>query len=141
MKLLKLDIVSTEASIFSGVAKFVAVTGAIGELGIYPGHTPLLTTLKPGQIRVTLDNNEEEVFYMSGGMLEIQPDSISILADTALRAADLDEARVKTAMQRAEKIISEKKSGMEYSAALAELAQSAAQLRAISLLRDKLKKQ
>ncbi len=140
MKTIELDIVSAEASIFNGEVQFVSVTGTMGELGIHPGHAPLLTALKPGQIRATLKDGKEEVFYMSGGMLEIQPTMISVLADTALRADDLDEAAVLTAKAHAEKILQQKTEGMEYSKALSELAEAAAQLRAISMLRDKLKK-
>ncbi len=140
MKTITLDIVSAEASIFHGEVRFVSVTGAAGELGIYPGHAPLLTTLKPGQIHAVLKDGKEEVFYMSGGMLEIQPNVISVLADTALRADDLDEAAALSAKLSAEKILRQKIEGMEYSRALAELAEAAAQLRAISTLRDKLKK-
>ncbi|OGT42594.1 MAG: F0F1 ATP synthase subunit epsilon [Gammaproteobacteria bacterium RIFCSPHIGHO2_12_FULL_40_19] len=140
MKTLELDIVSAEASIFKGEVSFVVVTGSAGELGIHPGHAPLLTALKPGQIRATLKDGKEEVFYMSGGMLEVQPTMVSILADTALRADDLDEAAALSAKLHAEKILQEKTDGMEYSRALAELAEAAAQLRAISLLRDKIKK-
>lgn len=140
MKTLELDIVSAEASIFNGEVSFVAVTGSVGELGIYPGHAPLLTALKPGQIRATLKDGKEEVFYMSGGMLEVQPTVVSILADTALRADDLDEAAAQAAKLHAEKILQQKTAGMEYSRALAELAEAAAQLRAISMLRDKIKK-
>ena len=140
MKTIELDIVSAEASIFSGEVQFVSVTGNIGELGIYPGHAPLLTSLKPGQIHAILKDGKEEVFYMSGGMLEIQPTIISILADTALRADDLDEVAALNAKLHAEKILEQKAEGMEYSKALAELAEAAAQLRAISILRDKIKK-
>ena len=140
MNTIELDIVSAEASIFNGEVTFVSVTGTIGELGIYPGHSPLLTALKPGQIRAVLENGAEEVFYMSGGMLEIQPNMISILADTALRADDLDEAAALSVKSRAEKILRQKTEGMEYSKALSELAEAAAQLRAIGMLRDKLKR-
>lgn len=137
---IELDIVSAEGSIFKGAVSFVSVTGNIGELGIYPNHAPLLTSLKPGQIRATLSDGKTEVFYMSGGMLEIQPSIVSILADTALRADDLDEAAALSAKQHAEKILQAKTAGMEYSKALSELAEAAAQLRAISMLRDKIKK-
>lgn len=140
MKTIQLDIVSAESSIFKGEVRFVSVTGTVGELGIHPGHAPLLTVLKPGQIHATLADGKEEVFYMSGGMLEVQPSMVSILADTALRADDLDEAAALAAKKHAEKILQEKTDGMEYSRALAELAEAAAQLRAISMLRDKLKK-
>ena len=140
MNTIQLDIVSAEGSIFHGEVRFVSVTGSSGELGIYPNHSPLLTALKPGQIHAVLANGKEEVFYMSGGMLEIQPKMVSILADTALRADDLDEASVLAAKAQAEKVLLQRKEGMDYSKAIAELAEAAAQLRAISLLRDKLKK-
>ena len=140
MKTIQLDIVSAEGSIFHGEVRFLSVTGASGELGIYPNHSPLLTSLKPGQIHVILKDGGEDVFYMSGGMLEIQPNTVSILADTALRADDLDEAAVLAAKRQAEKVIQQKIEGIEYSKAIIELAESAAQLRAISILRDKLKK-
>lgn len=138
-KFIELDIVSAESSVFNGKVRFLSVTGASGELGIHPGHSPLLTHLKPGQIKAILDTGKEEVFYMSGGMLEIQPEVVSILADTAVRADDLDEAAAVAAKSHAEKILQEKSAGMEYSRALSELAEAAAQLRAISMLRDKIK--
>lgn len=137
---IELDIVSAEGAIFHGDVSFVSVTGNVGELGITPNHTPLLTALKPGQIRATLKDGTVEVFYMSGGMLEIQPKIISVLADTALRADDLDEAAALSAKTKAEKVLQQKEEGMEYSKALSELAEAAAQLRAISMLKDKLKK-
>lgn len=140
MKTIELDIVSAEGSIFNGEVIFVEVTGSSGELGIHPGHAPLLTALKPGQIHAKLSNGKEEVFYMSGGMLEVQPNMVSVLADTALRADDLDEAAALIAKSHAEKILQQKTEGMEYSRALSELAEAAAQLRAISILRDKIKK-
>lgn len=140
MKTIELDIVSAEGSIFNGQVAFVSVTGASGELGIHPGHAPLLTSLKPGQIRVTLPDGREEVFYMSGGMLEVQPHMVSVLADTAVRAEDLDEAAVIAAKQRAEKMVQQKAEGIEYSRALSELAEAAAQLHAITTLREKMKK-
>lgn len=140
MKTIELDIVSAEAAIFHGQARFLSVTGVGGELGIHPGHAPLLTALKPGQVHVTLLDGKEEVFYISGGMLEVQPNVVSVLADTAQRADDLDEAAAIAAKAKAEKIVQEKAEGIEYTKALAELAEAAAQLRAISLLKDKLRK-
>lgn len=137
---MELDIVSAEASIFNGAVTFLAVTGKSGELGIYPGHTALLTSLKPGQIRATLSDGKEEVFYISGGMLEVQPDAVTVLADTAVRAGDLDEAAAEAAKERAEKVLTEQKSGVEYSRALTELAEAAAQLRAIEALRKRAKR-
>ncbi|PHQ79437.1 MAG: F0F1 ATP synthase subunit epsilon [Coxiella sp. (in: Bacteria)] len=134
---LELDIVSAEASLFKGDVQHLIVTGSMGELGIHPGHTALLTVLKPGQVTATLADGKEEVFYISGGMLEVQPDCVTILADTAQRAADLDEAAAQVAKERAEKLVSEKKSKTEYAQALLELAQAAAQLQAIKRLREK----
>ena len=132
---MRLDIVSAQAAIFSGDVCFVSVTGMIGELGIYPGHTPLLTSVKPGQIRATLANGSDDVFYMSGGMIEIQPNHITLLADTAIRAEDIDEAAALAAQERAEKVAADKKTGIEYSQALAEIAETSAQLQAIRMLR------
>lgn len=140
MKTMELDIVSAEASIFKGPVTFLVVTGKSGELGIYPGHTALLTSLKPGQIRASLEENRQEVFYISGGMLEVQPDAVTVLADTAVRAGDLDEAAAAAAKERAEKILEKQKSGVEYSRALTELAEAAAQLRAIEALRKRAKR-
>src|SRR4030081_3802108 len=99
MKTMQLDIVSAERSLFQGVVKFISVTGGMGELGINPGHTTLLTDLKPGQVRVEFAEGKSEVFYISGGMLEIQPEIVTILADTAVRASDLDEAAAKAAIE------------------------------------------
>jgi F-type H+-transporting ATPase subunit epsilon len=130
-----LDVVSAQAQIFSGLAEMVVVTGKMGELGIYPGHTQLLTSLKPGIVKATLQGGKEEVFYVNGGIIEVQPDIVSILADTAVRAADLDEAAALEAKERAEKKLESKKTEIEYSTALSELAEAVAQLRAIQRLR------
>jgi F-type H+-transporting ATPase subunit epsilon len=132
-----LDIVSAESRLFSGLVEVITATGKMGELGILPGHTPLLTSLKPGVVRVTKQGGQEEVFYISGGILEVQPDVVTILADTAVRAADLDEAAATEAQQRAEKLLESKGAELEYSKALAELAEASAQLRAIQQLRKK----
>ena len=134
---MKLDIVSAEASIFSGTVKLLTVTGSMGELGIHPGHTALLTSLKPGQITAIFEDGREEVFYISGGMLEIQPGTATVLADTALRAGDLDEAAALAVKEDAERKLAEQKSGIEYTRALSELAEAAAQLRTIEMLRKK----
>ncbi len=136
-KTMQLEIVSAEASIFSGKVEMVAVTGSMGELGIYPGHRQLLTALKPGQIKATLESGKEEVFYMSGGMLEVQPAVVTVLADTAIRAGDLDEAAALSAKEEAERRLVEQKSGIEYSRAMIELAEATAQLRAIQMLRKR----
>jgi F-type H+-transporting ATPase subunit epsilon len=134
-KTMKLDIVSAEAPVFSGEVQHITVTGKAGELGIYPGHTALLTSLKPGQIKAILASGEEEVFYMSGGMLEVQPEVITVLADTAKRAADIDEAAVLAAKEQAEKIMHDHKDKIEFSAAVTELAEAVAQLKALDAIR------
>lgn len=132
-----LDIVSLESKIFSGRAEAVFVTGRLGELGIYPGHAQLLSSLKPGQIRVQIDADEEEIFYVTGGIIEVQPMVVTILADSVARAQDLDEAAAKEAKERAEKVLAGKRTEFEYSKATAELAEAVAQLRAIQKLRKK----
>ncbi len=134
---LRLDIVSAEKEIFSGEVGIVFVTGEMGELGIAPGHSQLLTTLRPGYVRAILANKEEEVFYISGGMLEVQPYIASVLADTAMRAADIDEAAALTAKEHAEKALAGKISAMDIAKATAELAEAAAQIRAIQHLKKR----
>ena len=134
-KTMQLEIVSAEAAVFSGKVEMIAVTGGMGELGIYPGHRQLLTTLKPGQLKAILDGGKAEVFYISGGMLEVQPEIVTVLADTALRAADLDEAAALAAKEEAERVLADRKAGLEYSRAMTELAEAAAQLRAIHMIR------
>ncbi len=130
------DVVSAEEQIFSGLAEFVVVPGEMGELGIYPRHTALLTRIKPGAVRIKRpDQEQEELVYVSGGMLEIQPNVVTILADTAIRGADLDEARALEAKQAAEEAMKNRTSDIDYAAAQAELAEAIAQLRAIQQLR------
>ena len=130
------DVVSAEDQIFSGLAEFVVVPGEMGELGIYPRHTALLTRIKPGAVRIKRpDQEQEELVYVSGGMLEIQPSVITVLADTAIRGADLDEARALEAKQAAEEAMKNRTSDIDYAAAQAELAEAIAQLRAIQQLR------
>ncbi len=137
---LRLDIVSAEAEIFSGEADMVFVTGELGELGIAPGHAPLLTTLKPGNVRVILPNKEEEVFYVSkGGMLEIQPFIVTVLADTAIRARDIDEAAAIAAKEQAEKRLAEKISEIDFAKAASQLAEAIAQIDAIKRLKKRVK--
>ena len=131
------DIVSAEGQIFSGEASMVFAPGTLGELGIAPRHAPLLTTLKAGEVRVQADGQEEQVFYVGGGALEIQPHLITVLADTAARAHDLDEAAAQAAKQRAEDAISSRTDKIEMAEAQAELARAVAQLRAIERLRKK----
>lgn len=129
------DIVSAEAAIFSGPAEMVFASGVMGDLGIMPRHTPLLTQLKPGEVRVVISRDVEEVFYVSGGMIEVQPHVVTILADTAARAKDLDEASAIAAKEKAEQAMKDKKSEFEYAQAESELAEAVAQIRAIRKLR------
>jgi len=132
------DVVSSEAELFSGDAEFVVAPGESGELGIYPKHTPLLTRLKPGSVRLRVTGrSEEELIYVSGGMLEVQPGRITILSDTAIRGHDLDEARAQEAMRAAEEALKNRTTQIEYAQAQAELAQAAAQLAAIRKLRNR----
>lgn len=132
---LRLDIVSAEKEIFSGVVSMVFITGDMGELGIAPGHSQLLTTLKPGYVRTISPDNSEEVFYISGGMLEVQPYIVSVLADTAMRASDIDEAAAIMAKEQAEKALAGKVSEMDIAKATAELTEITAQIRAIQRLK------
>lgn len=136
---LRLDIVSAEKEIFSGIAEMVFVSGELGELGIAPGHAPLLTSLKPGNVRVLLSENKEEVFYISSGMLEVQPFIVTILADTAMRAEDIDMAKAMQAKELAEKRLGEKISEIDFAEATAELAEAVAQIRAIQRIKKRSK--
>ena len=132
------DVVSAEKSIFSGLAEMVVVPGELGELGIYPRHAPLLTRIKPGSVRIKLPDQEElTLIFVSGGMLEVQPSVVTILADTAIRGADLDEARAQQAKQAAEEAIKNRTSDIDYAMAQAELAEAVAQLQAIQKLRKR----
>ena len=132
------DIVSAEEAIFSGLAEMVVATGALGDLGIGYGHAPLLTSLEPGPVRVKKQNGEEEIYYVSGGYLEVQPGTISILADTALRAHDIDEAAALEAQKEAEQALANQSGDLDYGRAAAQLAAAAAQLRAIQQIRKKM---
>lgn len=131
------NIVSAEAEIFSGLATMVFAPGAMGELGILPRHAPLLTKIKPGEVRIRTEDGSEEFFYVSGGMLEVQPHIVTILADTAARARDLDEAAAQAAKQRAEQVLKDKKGDIDLAQAEAELAEAIAQIKAIQSLRKK----
>jgi len=131
------DIVSAEAEIFSGEAEMVFAPAVEGEVGVAPRHTPLLTFLKPGEVRVRHPGGEEEAFYVSGGMLEIQPHVVTVLSDTAMRAHDLDEAAALEAKERAERMLVDRQADIDEAKARAELAQAAAQLQAIQRLRKK----
>ena len=132
------DIVSAEAEIFSGPAKMLFAPAVMGEVGVLPRHAPLLTKIKPGEVRVITPDDEEQFYYVSGGMLEIQPQAVTVLADTAVRAADLDEAAALAAKERAEKLLADRKDDVDYATAEAELAEAVAQLRAIQKVRKKL---
>lgn len=137
MKSMQVDIVSAETEIFSGQVAHLVVSGLLGELGIYPGHTQLVTALKPGSVRLVKPDGEDEVLYISGGILEVQPTLITLLADTAVRAADLDEVAALEAKQRAEHALSDKQADIDYAKATIELAQAVAQLQAIAKLKQK----
>jgi len=135
---IQVEVVSAEELIFSGLAELVIVPGESGELGIYPRHTPLLTRIKPGSVRLKLpDHAEDTLIYVSGGMLEVQPHVVTILADTAIRGGDLDEARAVEAKRAAEEAMKNRTSDIDYAAAQAELAEAIAQLHAIQRLRHK----
>lgn len=130
------DIVSAEAAIYSGLAEYVIVPAEMGEVGVYPRHTPLLSRLKPGSVRIkSPDKASEDVIYVSGGMLEVQPGVVTILSDTAIRGADLDEARAMEAKRMAEEAMKDRGAAMDYARAQAELAEAVAQLAAIQKLR------
>lgn len=130
------DVVSAEEEIFSGLVEIAVFPGESGELGILPRHTPLLTRIKPGTIRLKVQNQAEfELVYVSGGMLEVQPDRITVLADTAIRAHDLDEAKAMEAKKRAEEALANRQAEMDYALAEIELAQAVAQLQTIQRLR------
>lgn len=135
--MIQVDIVSAEKALFSGKAESVVATAVEGEVGILPHHAPMLAELKPGEVRLNLGEGKIEIFYISGGMLEVQPDCVTILADTAERAKDLDEAQALKAQHSAEQLLQEKHTDFDYAKARAELAMAAAQLRAIQKLRDK----
>jgi F-type H+-transporting ATPase subunit epsilon len=131
------DVVSAEASIFSGEAEFVVLPGEAGELGIYPRHTPLITRIKPGAVRIQKPGGEEELVFVAGGILEVQPRVITVLADTAIRGADLDEAKANEAIKKAEEARRNAKDKQEIAVVEGELSMLAAQLAAIRKLRKK----
>ncbi len=135
MATIKVDVVSAEGEIFSGQARFVALPGEAGELGILPGHTPLITRIRPGAVRIETENGEEEFVFVAGGILDIQPNGVTVLADTAIRGKDLDEAKAEEARRAAEEVLSNDGSDLQYAAAQAELAAAIAQLTAIQQLR------
>ncbi|MDP3677873.1 MAG: F0F1 ATP synthase subunit epsilon [Methylotenera sp.] len=131
-----IDVVSAEASIFSGEAEFVVAPASAGEVGIYPNHAPMISTIKPGALRIKQSNEAEEVLiYISGGLLEVQPGVITVLADTAVRGHDLDEAKAIAAKEAAEEALKNRTSDVNYAAAQAELSEALAQIQAIERLR------
>lgn len=129
------DIVSAEEEIFSGRVTLVSVTGTMGELGIMPGHAPLLTGIRPGPVKLKFDNGEEQIFFASGGFLEVQPGVVTLLADTAVRAEDLDEAAAAEAQKAAEQALQERTGAVEFSVAAAMLAEATARQRTLDELR------
>ena len=131
------DIVSAEGEIFSGLVEMVIAHGSLGDLGIALGHAPLITELKPGPIRLIKQGGEAEVYYISGGYLEVQPNMVKVLADTVQRAADLDEASAQEAVKAAEKALNERGAEFDYGSAAARLAEAAAQLRTVQQIRKK----
>lgn len=133
-----IDVVSAEESIFSGEAEFIAAPAQMGEVGIYPRHAPMITSIKPGALRIKLaDKNEEQLIYISGGILEVQPGVVTVLADTAIRGYDLDEAQANVAKKAAEEAMKNRSSDVDYAKAQAELAEAIAQIQAIQKLRQK----
>ncbi|HLS83151.1 MAG TPA: F0F1 ATP synthase subunit epsilon [Arenimonas sp.] len=139
MSTIRCDIVSAEEEIFQGEVQMVVATGEMGELGIAPRHAPLITRLKPGQVRVILANGEEQFFYVSGGILEVQPQVVTVLTDTAIRAADLDEAKAREAKAEAERMLANRSEAMDVAEAQTRLAEAMAQLQALERLRRNLK--
>jgi F-type H+-transporting ATPase subunit epsilon len=132
----RVDVVSAEEEIFSGQAEFIAAPASAGEVGVYPHHAPMITTIKPGALRIKLpDTAEETLIFISGGMLEVQPGLVTVLADTAIRGHDLDEAKAIAAKEAAEEAMKNKASDMDYAKAQAELAEAVAQIQAIQKLR------
>ena len=133
-----IDVVSAEESIFSGEAEFISAPAQKGEVGIYPHHAPMITSIKPGALRIKLaDKNEEQLIYISGGILEVQPGVVTVLADTAIRGHDLDEAQANAAKKAAEEAMKNRSSDVDYAKAQAELAEAIAQIQAIQKLRQK----
>jgi F-type H+-transporting ATPase subunit epsilon len=139
MTTIRVDIVSAEAEIFSGDATMVVATGELGELGITPRHAPLITRLKPGHVDVLLGSGERQQFYVSGGILEVQPQVVTVLADTAARAADLDQASAERAMKEAREALANRSDAIELAEAQTRLTEAMAQLQALERLRKNLK--
>ena len=137
MSTLQVNVVSAEESIFSGRAKFVALPGESGELGIQPGHTPLISRIKPGSVRIQTENGDEEFVFVAGGILEVQPNVVTVLSDTAIRGKDLDEGKAKAAQQAAEEALRNAKTDFDVAMAQSELAVMAAQIAALRKYRQK----
>jgi F-type H+-transporting ATPase subunit epsilon len=137
MSTIHVDVVSAEESIFSGQAKFVALPGEAGELGILPGHIPLITRIKPGAVRIEKADGGEEFVFVAGGILEVQPNCVTVLSDTAIRGQDLDEAKANDARQAAEEAVKNAKSDLDLAKATSELAVMAAQIAALRKYRQK----
>ncbi|MFC3457765.1 MULTISPECIES: F0F1 ATP synthase subunit epsilon [Massilia] len=137
-KTLQVDVVSPEEEIFSGVAEFVALPGEMGELGIFPLHTPLLTRIRPGAVRIKLaGRDEEELVFVAGGIVDVHPDGVTVLADTAIRGRDLDEARANEARKRAQEMLDNSTAEFDHAKAQSELAVAIAQLHALARLRER----
>jgi F-type H+-transporting ATPase subunit epsilon len=137
MSTIQVDVVSAEEQIFSGEAKFVALPGEAGELGIYPRHTPLITRIRPGSVRITKTDGQEEFVFVAGGILEVQPNCVTVLSDTAVRGKDLDEEKANQARQAAEEAVRNAKSEIDLARAQSELAVMAAQIAALRKYRSK----
>ena len=137
MKTMQVDVVSAEELIYSGLATFVALPGEVGELGIYPRHTPLISRIRAGSVRIQKPDGEEEFVFVAGGILEVQPDSVTVLSDTAVRGKDLDEERANAAKKSSEENLKNAKSSVDMAAAQSELAVFAAQLSALRKYRSK----
>ncbi|MEK7991488.1 MAG: F0F1 ATP synthase subunit epsilon [Thiotrichaceae bacterium] len=134
--LIHVDVLSTKADVFSGLAEMVIVPAKMGDLGILPCHTPLLSPMKPGEVRIKKPNGVEEIFYVSGGMLEVLPNSVTILADTVICARDIDEVAALEAKHHAEKTLSDKQNSIDYTKVHTELAEAIAQLQTVQRLRE-----
>ena len=137
MNTLQVNVVSAEESIFSGRARFVVLPGENGELGIYPRHLPLITRIRPGSVRIRMEDGKEEFVFVAGGILEVQPDCVTVLSDTAIRGKDLDEEKANTAKRQAEEALKNAKTGFDVAMAQSELAVMAAQIAALRKFRQK----
>ena len=136
-KTIQVDVVSAQENVFSGIAEFVVLPGEQGELGILPGHTPLISKIRPGTVRIKTEAGAEELIFVAGGILEVQPRAVTVLADTAIRGADLDEARAEEARKRAEDLLHQNATNVDYARAQSELLEAMAQLAAIRKFRGK----